>query len=333
MHPAILVILAGACSAVATGMVLRYARHRLIDPVTARSSHSVPTPRGGGLGLVAGLLPAWMIAGLGGLDLAIAMLAASISGMAALGWWDDHADLPATRRLAMQFLLASLGLWATGIPSVLHLGPWTMVVPVWLVGGLALVGAVWMVNLCNFMDGIDGIAGGQGCVAGAAAGALLGLVGADPRLAGLGWAAAGACAGFLWWNRPPARIFMGDVGSTALGLGFAMLVLTQLRAGIPLDLALLPLAPFVLDATTTLVRRTWRRERLSQAHRSHLYQRLARHWGSHLPVTGVYLALAILGAVGAHLTMAGVLPHLVATVTILVQFGALSAYGRITAAA
>lgn len=328
MPPALIAIAAAAISAAATGAVLRYARRRLLDQVTERSSHSMPTPRGGGLGLVLGLLPAWLIGLPSGAAPEPLLAAAAVAGITALGWWDDHADLPARRRLAAQFACAGLALWAVGIPEQARIGPWSIAAPAWLAGGIALVGAVWMVNLYNFMDGIDGIAGGQGLVAGAAAGALLAGTAADPAWAALGWATAGACAGFLVWNRPPARIFMGDVGSTALGLAFAILVLAQVRAGVPLDLALLPLAPFALDATCTLARRAWRRERLAQAHRSHLYQRLARAWGGHLPVTALYAGIALAGAAGAWLTVNGHLPPPAAVATVAAGFAALVIAGR-----
>lgn len=328
MHPIFIASPAAALSALATGLVLRYARRRLLDQVNERSSHRVPTPRGGGLGLVVALLALWPLAAAPVVGLGLGLAWVAIAGMAALGWWDDHADLPARLRLGLQTALAALALAATDVPQIGSLGPWSVEAPSWLAYVLALAGTVWLVNLYNFMDGIDGIAGGQGLVAGAAGGAILGLVGAEPQWSALGWCTAGACAGFLCWNRPPARIFMGDVGSTALGLVFAILVMAQLQAGVALDLALLPLAPFVLDASCTLARRAWRRERLSQAHRSHLYQRLAQHWGSHLPVSLAWSALAAVAACAAWLTLSGRLPAGLAAACVLAVFAALAIHGR-----
>lgn len=323
-------ILITACSAIlaltATAMVLRYARSRLIDQVTARSSHSCPTPRGGGLGLIFALLATWLASS--ALDGALPPAAAAIAAIAALGWWDDHADLPARLRLALQFLLAGAALWCVGITQQASLGGFALSAQPWLAGAIAVVGTVWLVNLYNFMDGIDGIAAGQGVVAAIASALLLRQAGADLGWISLAWATAGACLGFLWWNRPTARIFMGDVGSTALGLVFATLVVAQVRAGIGLDLALLPLSPFILDATCTLARRAWRRERLTQAHRSHLYQRLARYWGGHLPVTMLYSGLATLGAATALLSQHGLAPAWSAVSSIVVIFAALAWYGR-----
>lgn len=324
----LIVLLALVLSILATGVVLNYARRHLLDQINERSSHSVPTPRGGGLGLTIALLIAWLVGAWVGGDGTLLITAACLAALAALGWWDDHADLPARWRLLGQFSLAATAVAMVGVPAAGSLGPWHLDLSPWVVWPIAVVGTVWLINLTNFMDGIDGIAGGQGLVAGAAAGVLLATTTADPRWAALGWATAGACAGFLWWNRPPARIFMGDVGSTTLGLIFAILVLAQLRAGVALDLALLPLLPFIADATGTLIRRAWRRERLSQAHRSHLYQRLARYWGAHLPATLVWSGLAILGGCGAWATQQGLLPPVLAVGGCAAIFAGLVLFGR-----
>lgn len=333
MSPPFIAGLAGLVSAAATGLVLIYARRRLVDQVNDRSSHRVATPRGGGLGLTIGLLAAWLVATWSTADARVAIAAGALSAIAALGWWDDHANLPARFRLLLQFLGAGAAVAAVGVPAQGSFAGWSTGVVAWLVWPIAVVGTVWLINLTNFMDGIDGIAGGQGLVAGVGAGLLLAGTTADARWAALGWACAGACAGFLIWNRPPARIFMGDVGSTALGLVFGLLVMAQLQAGLALDLALLPLLPFILDATGTLLRRAWRREALSQAHRSHLYQRLARHWGSHLPVTLVYTSLAALGVGGAIAVQRHALGAMLPILCLIGLFAGLSLYGRLRAPA
>ena len=322
-------ILASLVSALATGLVLAYAKRRLVDQVNERSSHTTPTPRGGGLGLTVGLLTVWVWTAWSATTPGPLLLAtAALGGIAALGWWDDHANLPARLRLGLQFLLAGLAVAAVGAPEHGVIGPWTLAAPAWLFWPIAVVGAVWLVNLTNFMDGLDGIAGGQGLVASLAAAVLLAGTAAAPHWGLLGWSCAGACAGFLVWNLPPARIFMGDVGSTTLGLVFAMLTLAQLRAGVALELALLPLAPFILDATCTLLRRAWRRERLSQPHRSHLYQRLARAWGGHRPVTALYGGLALLGGAGAWAAQQGRIGTWMPVILIAGLFALLAAHGR-----
>ena len=318
--------IAGVIGVAATGLVLVYARRRLLDQVNERSSHAVPTPRGGGLGLVLGVAVAWAV----GLSLATAwspstggVLAGALL-LAGLGWWDDHAGLSARLRLPVQLAVSALAAWALGLPATITMGQMSIHMPIWVLGPLAVIAATWLINLTNFMDGIDGIAGGQGLVAGLA-GAL--LLGATP-LGGLGWAVAGASLGFLWWNRPPARIFMGDVGSTVLGLLIAVLMLAELQAGVPVELALLPVAPFFIDATCTLLRRAWRRERLSQAHRSHLYQRLARRWASHLPVSLLYTGLAALGTLGAVAGQRGWITPWLPVTLMGVIFAGLVVYGR-----
>ncbi len=321
---------ASLLSAALTGAVFRYARERLLDAVNERSSHAVPTPRGGGLGLTAGALIAWVAAAcfLPTATIGVVLGAsAAIAALAAVGWWDDHAGLPPRVRLVAQFACAAAVVALIGLPARVSLGALSLALPPALVAVLAVIGAVWLVNLTNFMDGIDGIAGSQGLVACAGAAAMLGGAESAEPWSALALAFAGACVGFLAWNWPPARIFMGDVGSTALGLVFAALVLAQLRQGIAADLALLPLAPFVLDATCTLLRRAYRREKLSQAHRSHLYQRLSRLWGAHLPVTLVWAGLASIGALGACLTQRGALPPIAASAAVGCLYAALSAYG------
>ncbi len=318
---------------VATRLVLGYAQRRLVDPVNERSSHTVPTPRGGGLGLVVGLLCGGLVCAFGlasdpaGLA-SFAVMGGVILIMAAIGWWDDHAGLRASHRLVAQAILVALVLWRLGIPADVRVGPWVAMPPDWLIGSLLLVGMLWIVNLTNFMDGIDGIAGSQGVAVGVGAVLSLSGCGAGDPWCGLGYVLAGSSAGFLVWNFPPARIFMGDVGSTSLGLVFAVLILAQIRVGIALDLALLPLFPFAADATCTLARRAWRREPLSQAHRTHLYQRLARRWGSHLPVTLLWAGLAVVGVIGAAATRAGVIPPLSAFLLMCLLFTALVLVGR-----
>jgi len=297
-------LIAVSCAIFVTFGILGYARTKLLDSVTERSSHTAPTPRGGGVGLVVGALLGWSawLTIQHSWDFPALTVALAITMVAALGWWDDHVDLSPRIRLLVQFLSVFAVAWVIGLPLEVRVGQWIVAVPSWLAWSLVAFVGLGVINLTNFMDGIDGIAAGQGCVVALVAGLVL-IV--DPQWASLGIATSGACLGFLWWNRPPARIFMGDVGSTALGLIVFVFMLVELREGLRIEVVCLPFAPFLIDATATLVRRVYRRERLTQAHRSHLYQRLARHWGSHLPVTGLYVVLAALGAVGAWLTVAG----------------------------
>ena len=309
----IVVLMAGLAALVSilvTRLVWSYAQKRLLDRPNERSSHQIPTPRGGGLGLVAGLLVAGSASSLLLEGCSGAALLIPIAVMAVLGWWDDHASLSARLRLVAQFALVASLAWMMGPPAVVILGPWQMAIPPLLLAVILVIGGVWLVNLTNFMDGIDGIAGVQGVV-GCLGLALMLPASADPLTETVRiilFAGSGACAGFLRWNWPPARIFMGDVGSTTLGLIFTLGVVAGLRAGIAVEVLLLPLMPFIADASCTLARRAWRGERLSQAHRSHLYQRLARHWSSHLAVTLLYGGLAVFGLGLALATRQSLLP-------------------------
>jgi Fuc2NAc and GlcNAc transferase len=147
------------------------------------------------------------------------------------------------------------------------------------------IGLVWLLNLYNFMDGIDGIAASEAiCVA-------IGIAFISSRteehhgIVGFALVIAASCSGFLVWNWPPARIFMGDSGSGFLGFGLGSLAIYSMQQGkLPIQVPLILLAVFVTDASVTLTTRLLQGCRISEAHRSHAYQRLARRWGSHKPV-------------------------------------------------
>lgn len=314
-----------------TRVVLGYARKRLVDPVTNRSSHQIAKPRGGGLGLVIGLLVTWVPMAwlhVAGLDMVnVGHLAGAIAGMSALGWWDDHANLPARVRLPLQLSMVGLVLYAVGMPDLMLVtGTWALPVMAWWFIPIAILGGGWMVNLTNFMDGIDGIAACQGAIGCVALALLLPVEAVDLRL--LLFACTAACLGFLVWNFPPAKIFMGDVGSTALGLVFTIGILGGIRHGVAVEQLLLPLAPFIADASCTLMRRAWLRERLHEAHRTHLYQRLAPKWKSHLRATILFAGLSLMGTGLAFAATANALPPLAGTAVFVVIWGALVYYGH-----
>lgn len=278
-----------------TAAVRRYAlRSNLIDHPNERSSHEVPTPRGGGIAIVITFLALVAIAGATRLiepGLAVAALGAGTL-VAALGFADDRVGLPARVRFVGHAAAAAWVLWWMGaIPPVPLL---TRTVDLG-VAGPALCGLfiVWMINLFNFMDGIDGIASVE-AIACAVGGALLWCL----TGVGSGWVAAlafAACvAGFLAWNLPPAKIFMGDAGSGFLGLMVALLALWCGQATPELFWAWFILVGcFMVDATTTLVRRVRRGERFFEAHRTHAYQYASRRMGRHLPVTLAYGAITV----------------------------------------
>jgi len=267
---------------------IAYAQRRgMLDEPGRRRSHQIPTPRGGGVGLVLGSLV--------GMPAALLLLAASpgpgtvtvfalaVIAVATIGWLDDHGSLPIRPRLAIQLgatLAVSLAV-AAGTASYL----WA--IPLLLAG-------VWCINLHNFMDGIDGLAAQQAMFFGLAAGALTWAAG-SPALAGACVSLAAAATGFWWFNRSPARIFMGDVGSATLGLMvFALTAMAWVyRTNLLWPLLVLSSA-FVVDATLTLLVRMLRGARWYTPHREHLYQWLVRRGTSHRKVAAGYLAWNIL---------------------------------------
>jgi Fuc2NAc and GlcNAc transferase len=278
-----------------TRRILLYARRKaVIDIPGERSSHTIPTARGGGLAVVlvflAGALLTLLLAPEHGRQLLILCLATG--AMAGLGWADDHADLAPVARLVVQFLIAGAIVYFLGPLRVVELGGLGLELS-WLAWPVSLLWLVWMTNLYNFMDGIDGIAAVEGLVAAGTMGLWFAWFD-QPHLALLCLVLAGALSGFLVWNWSPARIFMGDVGSLTLGLLFAVLAMAGVELGMPLGPFLLLLAVFIADATLTLLKRIARRERLSQAHRGHYYQRATRLGWSHARVSTAVFALNLL---------------------------------------
>lgn len=268
-----------AGAAVGTWWARRYAlKGNLLDQPSERRSHAVPTPRGGGIAIVAMVALAGLVAGLQSSD-DHWLLWSFVPGLlivGGIGWWDDHRPLSPWLRLGVQAFAAVL----------LGVGVWSAT-DVLGYALFAFMAAMVLVNVWNFMDGINGLAASQAWLAALAYGALMPAEGSVPWVA---WALFAACAGFLPFNFPRARIFMGDVGSGALGFTLAMLVTTSAIAAprIATPLALLPLCAFLVDAGFTLAWRMLRGERWWTPHVSHLYQWAARRW-SHSHVTVIYL--------------------------------------------
>lgn len=284
---------AGVSSWVLTGVVRRWmlARGRL-DVPNERSSHVTPTPRGGGLSIAAvvlvGLISGWMLGWLPA-RVGIALIGGVVM-VGVIGWLDDCYSLRARPRLLVHVAAALWTLaWLGGFPRLdVGAGSVALGVAGWV---LAAVGIVWTVNFYNFMDGIDGIAGGEAVAVGTAGGVLLMLSGA-PGLAGIAFLIAAASLGFLVWNWAPARIFMGDVGSGVLGYLFAALAIASENLGaVPVLVWVLLLGVFVVDATLTLIRRALDREAVFNAHRKHAYQRAVQAGWSHARVSTMALLL------------------------------------------
>jgi Fuc2NAc and GlcNAc transferase len=278
-----LIALAGGLSALFTALYLRWAaRIAAIDRPGPRSSHQEPRPTGGGAALLLAVLVALALyepQRIASAHYALVVVAALLGAVGAI---DDRRALPVGLRLMTQFLAVAALLWLVDAPGAMP----AALLPV------LLVALVWWVNAFNFMDGIDGLATVQALFVAVATLSLLpGDSAAVPGLV----AVAAVAAGFLPFNWPPARLFMGDTGSLFLGLVLAGLAALAWRAG---DLSpwawLILVAVFGADTGATLLGRWRRGERLTEAHRQHLYQRLARRWRGHAPVTVAALLVNLL---------------------------------------
>lgn len=284
----LIILLAVASAWLGTRAIRHYAlsSSSLIDVPNSRSSHVVPTPRGGGIAIVAafttgcalltatGRIPAsWLPALLGG-----------ALPIAVVGFWDDRQPLPARWRFLSHLACAAWVLgWMGGIPPVPAFGrQWDLG---WAGAVLAVLYLVWLVNLYNFMDGIDGIAGIEAITV-SVCGAVCWWMATGSTSWSVPVLLAASVAGFLVWNWPPARIFMGDAGSGFIGMALGFLSLwTATEQAQVFWCWLILLGCFMVDATTTLVRRVLKGERFYEAHRSHAYQYASRRHASHKKVT------------------------------------------------
>jgi UDP-N-acetylmuramyl pentapeptide phosphotransferase/UDP-N-acetylglucosamine-1-phosphate transferase len=293
-------------------------RRGLLDQPGQRRSHHLPTPRGGGIAIVLTLLislpgalysgpDAWPIPVIAGLWVALLLVAVA-------GWWDDHRSLPVLPRLAAQCVAVgafSASLLASGLS-------WW-----WL--PLLLLGGVWSINLHNFMDGIDGLLAQQAIFVGTGL-ALLAWAGGESALALTAAILAAAALGFWYYNRPPASIFMGDVGSGSLGLLIFGLSAMLWRVDHALLWpAMILSSAFVADGSLTLLMRIWRGRRWYTAHREHLYQWLVRRGATHAQADAAYLGWNLL--IAAPLAwLAWSHPIMALPVTMLVYLAAAAAW-------
>lgn len=273
------------------------ARLRWLDHPNDRSLHRVAVPRTGGLAILAGIAGGWMLSGVlmkppawwpwllvaAGLVLVISLL-------------DDRHSLAIVPRFAAQILAGIVLLSAGLLPDAAHLWGSPVPIPDWIRFLVALLFVVWMVNLYNFMDGMDGFAGGMavfgfGCIA------ILGWRAEASLFSAANLSVAFASAGFLVFNFPPARIFMGDAGASLLGfLAAASILWASQQEVFPLWVGILIFSPFIVDATVTLVSRIWAREPFWRPHRQHSYQRLVRSGWSHRRTTVLgYLLMLMTG--------------------------------------
>lgn len=300
--------------------LLSWARHRkILDIPNERSSHSQPTPRVGGLPIITisliGLMLYWLIYPKWPLKSILAYtLGASV--IAVVSWLDDLKFVSVVKRLSAHSLGAVLVLvgfdFCGEVNSFFAGQPYVG----WMALFLGFFGIVGLINAYNFMDGIDGIAGGQGLVAGLGW-AIVGWLMDLPIISVLGALLAATCMGFLVHNLQPARVFMGDVGSTFLGYTFAVLPIAAAKSDPNLIfIGILLVWPFIFDSTFTFFRRLLKGDRVLTAHRSHLYQRLVISGYTHHSVTLIYTGLALTGLLMALVFLMG--SELFKVLTILV---------------
>ena len=290
----LLILLFVASALITAGVRMVLVRRGVMDLPNSRSSHAVPVPRGGGVAIVVVFLSAvvwlflkhdvpgrlaWSLVG-GGLAIAI------------VGLLDDRFGLPAWPRLAVHSLAAAWSIWCFGSMQPSQIGN-SDFIGSWAIRTAEFGGLVWLVNLFNFMDGIDGLAGMEAVFVSAFGGILL-LRDGLPSYSQLSLLLGAASLGFLLWNWPPAKIFMGDVGSGFLGFTLGTLALFSSNSSSGLIWPwLILLAAFFVDATVTLLRRMFSRARWYEAHRSHAYQHAARAWASHAKVTLAVAAINV----------------------------------------
>ncbi|MEL4014842.1 MraY family glycosyltransferase [Dryocola clanedunensis] len=325
-----------ACSfALTWGLRIYALKNNVIDVPNQRSSHSVPTPRGGGVAIVISFLIGIVVLCALGFVPVSQMLSLFIAGVvtAVVGFLDDHGHIAARWRLLMHFLAAASGLYFLGQFPVIDLFGYPLSAG-WLGMIFGLVYLAWMLNLYNFMDGINGLASMEAIMFALLSGLMIMFSVPDGMetsqfaiMALLGCAALG----FIFWNFPTAKIFMGDAGSGFLGITIGLIVLHVALLDSKLFLAeICLLGVFIVDATVTLLRRLIGGKKVYEAHASHTYQILARKFGSHKPVTlGAFVInvvwlfpLAMLIATGSVTGVVGVVIAWLPLVVLAYRFGA-----------
>jgi Fuc2NAc and GlcNAc transferase len=275
-----------------TGALRSYALQRgMLDVPNERSSHVEPTPRGGGAAIVVATLGAMCMLALAGMTTWTLVLGFGAAGVvvAIAGFVDDRKHLKRRWRL-----LAHFGGALILLISMSALGPIALLggmLSGWAMFPIAILYIVWLINLTNFMDGIDGLAASEAVCVSIGGALLYAIATSRPDASAIPLVFAAAAGGFLIWNRPPARIFMGDVGSGFVGIALAAMSLHASTVSTSLFSGwVILLGVFVVDASVTLIRRILRAERVWDAHRMHAYQHAALRWHTHRGVT-----LAVVG--------------------------------------
>ncbi|HTI86121.1 MAG TPA: glycosyltransferase family 4 protein [Alphaproteobacteria bacterium] len=322
---AALTVVAVAASWGGTSFALSFlTRRAIIDRPNERSSHRVPTPRGGGIAVVPVALLAWVALGAASDATATHWLVlVAAASLAAVSWLDDVRGLPPAPRLLSHIASVALVLIALPGDRLVFQGALPLVLDRLLTGALW----VWFINLYNFMDGIDGITGVEtiGLGLGAAViAALGGGMAAGVGIAPLGLTLAAAAAGFMVLNWHPARIFLGDVGSVPLGFLGGWLMIALAADGHWPTALILP-AYYWADATRTLLSRAARLEPVWRAHREHAYQRAVAAGDTHdtvvLEIAGLNAALIALAALAFRFPITAIVLAAIATGWLLRRFG------------
>lgn len=280
-------------SCLLTGATLRFLERRaILDHPNERSSHSTPVPRGGGIAIVGITLVLWAVPVQGTFEQGILFVLCGAILIAAISWFDDIRPLSPLVRICVQTLAVSIAVNSLSSEGLVFQGAF----PAWLDTGLSCLLWLWFINLFNFMDGIDAISGIETvCVCGGLL-VLAAFQNATVPASWLSMTLAAATLGFLWWNRPPAKIFLGDIGSVTIGFLLGWLLIKTAVVGYWASALILPLY-YLSDATITLVKRGLRGEKVWQAHREHFYQRAVQSGKSHGTVSSAILAanLALIG--------------------------------------
>ncbi len=269
-------------SAIIAVLIRTRAASLALDLPNQRSLHVTPTPRLGGVGIIAGIAAGWLYAGF----VTQPQLIVTLLLLITISLLDDLRGVAVKWRLLVHLASASLG-----VVTLLHAQPpWLIVV--------TILATTWMINLYNFMDGSDGLAGGM-AVIGFGTYGLAALIAGDFSFAAVNLTIAASALGFVLFNFPPARVFMGDAGAIPLGfLAAVMDIVGTLRGDWPAWFGLIVFSPFVVDATVTLFRRLMRRARVWQAHREHYYQRLVQcGWGHRKTALAEYALMVFCGGI------------------------------------
>ena len=290
MNYLLLVLLVIFSSSLLTLLIRRYSVHKnIMDIPNDRSSHTVATPRGGGLSIVVTFIVTLIFSQFLNTNVVIALAGAGIF-VSVVGFLDDQGHIAAKWRLLVHFIAAFWVIYFIGAFTELRLFEFDINLG-WLTSIIFAFALVWLLNLFNFMDGIDGIAASEAIFVSASAAILL-LTNGVENFGYISVMLAGSTLGFLLLNWPPAKIFMGDVGSGFLGLMLGAIAYADIAAGREIAIWLILFGIFFVDSGITLIRRVWNGDKWYEAHCSHAYQHAARKWG-HKRVTIVTILINV----------------------------------------